>query len=77
MASIPDPTYASKVARARQTPPEQKILDGPQLFASVCRRMKEGIRMQFPDADEARVHEILLERLAIAKKLENLPCDDW
>jgi hypothetical protein len=33
--------------------------------------MRDGIRMQFPDADEQRVEEILRQRLAITRRLEN------
>ena len=32
--------------------------------------MADGIRSQFPDADERRVQEILRERLALARRLE-------
>ena len=35
--------------------------------------MADGIRDQFPDADEQRVKEILRERLALARQLENRP----
>ncbi|HWL95450.1 MAG TPA: hypothetical protein VNT79_18170 [Phycisphaerae bacterium] len=69
-----DEIYRERVLRARATPPEQKLLDGPRLFDQVCRRMKDGIRMQFPNADEDEVRRILLERLAIAERLEGNPC---
>lgn len=74
MALVPlDPTYESKVRRARAMTPEQKLLEGPRLFATSCRIMKDGIRDQFPDADEQRVHEILRERLAILKRRNDVP----
>lgn len=63
-----DPTYERKVQRARAMAPGEKLLEGPRLFAAAVRRMKEGIRNQFPDADETRVHEIVIERLAILKR---------
>ena len=59
-----------RVRRARAASPEEKLLDGPRLFDRVCRIMKDGIRMQFPDADEEEVRRILLQRLAIAEMLE-------
>jgi hypothetical protein len=33
--------------------------------------MASGIRSQFPDADESRVQEILRERLALSRQLED------
>jgi hypothetical protein len=68
-----DALYRQRVERARATPPEEKLLDGPRLFDRVCRIMRDGIRMQFPEADEEAVRRILLERLAIAEQLERNP----
>lgn len=68
-----DDIYREQVLRARATPPEEKLLDGPRLFDRVCEIMKDGIRMQFPNANEDDVRRILLERLAIAERLENNP----
>ena len=65
-----DALLRERVLRARWTPPEQKLLDGPRLFDMACRIMKDGIRDQYPDADETRVEEILRERLALARRLE-------
>src|SRR5882724_6297075 len=67
---LADAIYRERVLRARRTPMEQKILAGPQLYDMVCRLMKDGIRNQFPDADERRVEEIFRQRLAIARRLE-------
>jgi hypothetical protein len=66
-----DDIFRERVLRARRTPPEEKLLDGPRLFDRSCRIMKDGIRDQFPNADEQRVHQILLQRLAILRRLEN------
>ncbi|MEW6356767.1 MAG: hypothetical protein AB1696_10595 [Planctomycetota bacterium] len=65
-----DAIYRERVLRARAQPPEEKLLAGIRLFDSACRVMKEGIRAQYPEADEERVNEILRERLAIARRLE-------
>lgn len=67
---LADAIYRDRVERARRTPPEEKLFDGPRLFDRACRIMKDGIRHQFPDADEARVHEILLERLRLLRRVE-------
>jgi hypothetical protein len=66
-----DEIYLERIERARAAPLEEKLLDGPRLFDRVCAIMKDGIRMQFPNASEAEVRLILLERLAIAEELEN------
>jgi len=66
-----DDLYRERVLRARAMPPEQKLLAGARLFHRVCGLMTDGIRSQFPEADDRRVHEILLERLHRLKSLEN------
>ena len=65
-----DVIYRERVLRARRTPPEEKLLDGARLFDYACRITMDGIRHQFPDADENRVREILAERLALRERLE-------
>jgi hypothetical protein len=67
---LADAIYRERVERARRTPPEEKLLDGPRLFDLSCKIMKDGIRDQFPDASEERVHEILVERLRLLRRLE-------
>ena len=54
-------------------PVEEKLCAGGDLFDDVCERMRDGIRWQFPDADETQVEKILRERLDIARRLERLP----
>jgi hypothetical protein len=68
-----DELYREEVERARRMSPEDKLLAGPRLFDRSCRIMADGIRDQFPDADEQRVKEILYERLALARRLEQNP----
>lgn len=65
-----DELYRERVLRARATPPEEKFLDGARLFDMARRVMADGIRDQYPDADEQRVREILRERLALLRRLE-------
>jgi hypothetical protein len=65
-----DEIYREKVLRARRTPPEEKFLDGPRLFEMACEFTKSGIRAQHPDADEFEVLEILRQRLALRRRLE-------
>jgi hypothetical protein len=68
-----DDIFRERVLRARRTPPEEKLLDGPRLFDFACRIVMDGIRNQFPDADEKRVREILAERIALLRRLERRP----
>jgi hypothetical protein len=65
-----DHLYRERVLRARLTPPEEKVLEGARLFDLTCRIMRDGIRDEFPDADEQRVEEILAQRLALVRRLE-------
>ena len=65
-----DDLFRQRVLAARAMPPEEKLLAGPRLFDRSCRIMVDGIRDEFPDADEIRVREILTERLALLRQLE-------
>ncbi len=64
-----DAIFRDKVLWARQMSPEQKFLAGPELFEMACRITKAGIRRDNPDADEQRVDEIMLQRLALGRRL--------
>jgi hypothetical protein len=65
--------WEEEVRRARAMTPEERLLAGPRLFDMACRIMADGIRDEFPDADENRVQEILRQRLELARKLEVSP----
>jgi len=60
----------AKVRQARAMTEEERVLAGPRLFAGVCERMKEGLRDEHPDADEAMIHQLLIQRLAKIRRLE-------
>ena len=60
-----------EVLAARAMTPEEKLLAGPRLFDFACRIAQDGIRLQFPDADEQRVRQILAERVELGRRLEN------
>jgi len=66
-----DALYRERVERARQMSPADKVLAGLRLFELTSRIMADGIRDQFPDADEHRIQEILRERLALSRRLED------
>ncbi len=66
-----DQLYREEVLAARAMKPEDKLVAGPQLFDFACRIAMDGIRSQFPDADEQRVRQILAERVELGRRLEN------
>ena len=67
---LADAIYRDKVLAARAMSPEERLLAGPRLFERSCRIMKDGIRHDFPDADEERVDLILGQRLDLVRRLE-------
>ena len=64
-----DAIFRDKVLWARRMSLDQKFIAGPELFAMACRITKDGIRNQHPGADEQRVQEIMLQRLALGRRL--------
>ncbi len=60
-----------RIFRARKQPIGEKLLAGIDLFNLSCEFMRAGIRMQNPGISEERVEELLEERLALARKLED------
>jgi hypothetical protein len=67
---LADELYREEVLRARAMSPEARLLEGARLFDRVCRIMADGIRYQYPDADEQQVQDILRQRLRLARQLE-------
>jgi hypothetical protein len=68
---LADAIYRERVEKARRMPSADKVLAGLQLFELTTEIMAAGIRSQHPDADERQVREILRERLALSRRLEN------
>jgi hypothetical protein len=66
-----DALYREEVLRARAMAPEEKLLAGARLFDLSCRIMADGIRDEYPEADEEHVQEILRQRLALIRRLED------
>ena len=62
--------YRDDVLAARRMRLDEKLRAGGELFDEVCQRMRDGIRWQFPDADQDHVERILRERLDIARRME-------
>ena len=70
IATLADALYREEVARARAMSPADKLLEGPRLFERACRVMRDGIRHQHPDLDEAAVMALLRARLDRVSALE-------
>ena len=73
IAQLANELFLDKVRRARAADPAEKLLDGAKLFDFVCRIMSDGIRNQYPQADDEEVQRRLIERVAIARRLESMP----
>jgi hypothetical protein len=62
--------FRTRVLRARQESPGQKLFDALELFDFACGWTEAGIRAQFPDANDEEVKRILRERLDWQRKRE-------
>ena len=69
--ALMDAIFLDKVRRARQTPMDQKMLDGPRLFDLNRQIALSGIRAQFPDFDEEQVEAEFCRRLAIQRRIDD------
>lgn len=69
---LTDALFRDEVLSARAMRPEDKLLAGPRLFDLALRVMADGVRHQFPDADERRVQEIVRQRVEMARRIEEL-----
>jgi hypothetical protein len=65
-----DELYREEVLRARAMPPGEKLFAGAVLFDYACAITLAGIRHQNPGIDDRRALEILRERIALARRLE-------
>jgi len=62
----------AKIEQARRMSDEDKLRAGVRMFSRVRRLMLSGIRADFPDADAAKVESIFRERLALARRLDEV-----
>ncbi|QOV90680.1 hypothetical protein [Humisphaera borealis] len=65
-----DQVFLDKVTSAKAMTEEQRFLAGPELFDFACEWTKAGIRDMNPNADDAKVLELLRKRIALGEKLE-------
>jgi hypothetical protein len=67
-----DQLYREQVLQARSMTPEQRVLEGLRLSDMAMRAMADGIRAEFPNADECEVLGILRERLERIRRAQEL-----
>jgi hypothetical protein len=65
-----DELFIDKVMAARQRSFEQKFLAGGELHEAVIERMKMGILLQNPAADEQTINREIHRRFQITELLE-------
>jgi len=51
--------------------PEERILAGIKQSELAIRVVEDGLRDQYPDADEAAIASLFLERVRLMKKIQN------
>ncbi|MFM9962790.1 MAG: hypothetical protein ACKV2Q_16390 [Planctomycetaceae bacterium] len=71
LQSLQDDLFRSKVRRARQMTPDERMMEGLRLFDRGVSLMRDGIRAQHPEFDDAQVEREVHRRLAIAKRLDD------
>jgi hypothetical protein len=65
-----DSLYRERILATKAMRPKEKLLAGPRLFDLSCKIMADGIRDENPEADETTVQNILRQRLALIRQLE-------
>lgn len=68
--ALQDAIFLSKVARARRTPINEKLADGPLLFDQSIQLMRGGIRSEHPEYTDEQIEREVRRRLAIARKID-------
>lgn len=66
-----DEIFREKVLRARKLSFADKFMAGAELFEMGSGLARDGIRMQFPEADEQRVQELFSERMRVIRRLND------
>ncbi len=63
LKALADDIGKRKIDRAREASIEEKLLSGPRLFKLSCEAIKAGLRLDYPEADEAELHNLLIQRV--------------
>ncbi len=67
-----DAMFWEEIRAARSATAERKLLAGAQLYDRVRRLMSDGVRNQYPEANDDEVREIVRARFALARRLETV-----
>lgn len=70
-----DDLFQEEVMSAERMTPEERILAGPLLFEMACHAILAGLRLEFPDASDLQLQELLTQRLQLLRELENRPME--
>ena len=62
--------FADKIRRARETPIEERLVEGARLFDINAEIMKGAIRSQFPDFSSEQIELEYTRRLQIARMID-------
>jgi hypothetical protein len=68
--SLADAIYADKVRRARALTEGERIDTAIELFEGALGMMRDGLRAQFPGADDAELENTLRKRLRRLRQVE-------
>jgi len=68
--ALADDIFRDRVLRARQMPPDERIMDGPRLFDQACEIALSAIRGQHPEFTEDECQRELTRRIEIVRRLD-------
>ena len=64
--------YRDRVLRARRTPPEERIVQGPLMFDFACAILMAGLHSENRNATENELRQLLRQRLALVRNLDEI-----
>jgi hypothetical protein len=70
LAQTPEALLFRRIRSGSQLTPEQRVLAGFEQSEVAIRVVKDGIRHQYPDADDPTIERLLIERIKLMRKLE-------
>ena len=70
-APFPFTTDLTRIQHAIGLTPEQRILAGFEQSELAMDVVRDGIRDQYPDADEATILRMLVERIKLMQRIQN------
>lgn len=68
LKSLQDAIYREKVERARRMTVSDRLAAGLELSEEAMGRMKMGVRMRNPGADESEINRLLIEEMDRLRK---------